>query len=94
MRWAVLTMWAFAIIGMALIGDGSTVQSPVSPNQLEVLFLPVMLGFGLAFVLVLFSRREGAGGLLPRVALFTGLFLVSALPLISRCCRATCRRSR
>ncbi len=81
-RWAVLTMWAFGIVGMAFVGDGTTVPAPVSANQLGVLFLPIMLGFGLAFVLVLFSRREGAGGFLPRVALFTGLFLVSALPLI------------
>ncbi len=81
-RWAVLTIWAFGLVGMALLGDGGTVPPPVSANQLGVLFLPVMLGFGLAFVLVLFSRREGAGGFLPRVALFTGLFLVSALPLI------------
>ena len=81
-RWAVLTMWAFALVGMALIGDGSGVTAPVNSNQLGVLFLPSMLGFGLAFVLVLFSRREGTGGFLARVALFTGLFLVSALPLI------------
>ncbi len=81
-RWAVLTMWAFGIVGMAFIGDGVSAPAPVSPNQLGVLFLPIMLGYGLAFVLVLFSRREGTGGLLPRIALFTGLFLVSALPLV------------
>ncbi len=81
-RWGVLTMWVCAVIGMALVGDGGAAQPPVSANQLEILFLPVMLGFGLAFVLVLFSRRENTGGFLPRVVLFTGLFLVSALPLI------------
>ncbi len=82
MRWAVLTMWAFGLVGMAFIGDGANAPAPVSANQLGVLFLPVMLGFGLAFVLVLFSRREGSGALLQRVALFAGLSLVSALPLI------------
>jgi hypothetical protein len=46
------------------------------------LFLPTMLGYGLAFILVLFSRRDGTSGVLPRLALFTGLFLVSALPLV------------
>ena len=81
MRWGVLTIWIFAVVGMALIGTGAT-GDPVGPNQLQVLFLPIMLGFGLAYVLVLFSRREGNAGLLPRVVLFTILSLVSALPLI------------
>ncbi len=81
MRWAVLTMWVFAVAGMALLGTGGAVE-PVSANQLQVLFLPVMLGFGLAYVLVLFSRREGSVGLLPRIALFAVLVLVSALPLV------------
>ena len=82
MRWAVLTMWAGAVLGMAVIGNGGGALPAVHINQLQVLFLPIMLGFGLAFVLVLFSRREGSGGILSRLILFTALFLVSALPLI------------
>ncbi len=61
LRWAVLLMWAAAVFGMALLGNGDP-SAPVGANQIGVLFLPVMLGFGLAFVLVLFSRREGARG--------------------------------
>ena len=81
LRWGVLAMWFCAIVGMGIVGSGSGGLPPVHANQLQVLFLPVMLGFGLAFVLVLFSRRESSGGLLSRVVLFTALSLVSALPL-------------
>ena len=81
LRWAVLTMWLGAVVGMAVIGNGGGALPAVHANQLQVLFLPIMLGYGLAFVLVLFSRREGSGGLLSRVVLFSVLSLVSALPL-------------
>ena len=81
LRWAVLIMWAAAVVGMALIGNADPSQA-VAANQIGVLFLPVMLGFGLAFVLVLYSRREGAVGQVARLVLFTVLFLVSAVPMI------------
>ena len=82
LRWGVLAMWGCAIVGMAVIGSDSGALPAIHSNQLQVLFLPIMLGFGLAYVLVLFSRRDGSSGLLARVVLFTALFLVSALPLI------------
>ncbi len=76
LRWAVLLMWLAAVFGMALLGN-SDMAAPVGANQIGILFLPIMLGFGLAFVLVLFSRREGEAGATARIVLFTVLFLIS-----------------
>ena len=81
LRLAVLGMWLAAVLGMAVLGN-QDYGAVVGPNQLGVLFLPVMLGFGLAFVLVLFSRRDRDVSPLARVGLFTTLFFISATPLI------------
>ena len=81
-RWVVLLMWVFAVFGMALAGPPDNEPSPViGANQIGVLFLPVMLGFGLAYVLVLFSRRDTADNLAARLIFYVALFVVSALPL-------------
>ncbi len=82
LRNAVLVIWLFAVFGMALLGNVPEPFSPLGANQLGVLFLPIMLGFGLAFVLVLFSRREEALSSVARLILFTVLFVVSGLPLL------------
>ena len=79
LRWAILSMWGAAVLGMSLLG---TTNSALDPNQIGVLFLPVMLGFGVAFVLVLFGRREGGVGSTSRLVLFSSLFLISSVPLI------------
>ena len=81
LKWAVLLMWLAAVFGMAVLGN-SDMAAPVGANQLGVLFLPIMLGFGLAFILVLFSRRDGDSGATARIILFTVLFLISSFPLI------------
>ena len=82
MRNALLVIWLFAVFGMALLGNVPEPYSPTGANQLGVLFLPTMLGFGLAFVLVLFSRRDEALSSVARLALFAVLFVVSGLPLL------------
>ena len=82
LRNAVLVIWLFAVFGMALLGNVPEPFTPLGANQLGVLFLPIMLGFGLAFVLVLFSRRDEALSSVARLVLFTVLFLVSGLPLL------------
>ncbi len=79
LRWAVLVMWGAAVLGMSLLG---TTGAAVEANQIGVLFLPVMLGFGLAFILVLFGRREGGVGSAARLVLFSVLFVISSVPLI------------
>lgn len=80
-RWCVLTLWLFAVFGMSVFGldgDETTYQS----NDLHVLFIPLMIFYGLAFVLVLWSRLEISQRLL-RVAFLTLIFLISGLPLIN-----------
>ena len=52
-RWCILLMWMFAAIGMSLFGieDGL-----YDSNQLNILFIPLMTGYGLAFLSVLWAR--------------------------------------
>jgi len=76
-RWAVLFMWLGAAAGMSVFG----VDSAVSANQLHILFLPVMIFFGLSFLLALASRL-GLDQPLLRGAFITLLFLVSSIPLL------------
>ncbi len=71
------------LVGMAFLGN--TPETPaVSANQLGLLFLPIMLGYGLAFVLVLFARLDVSTRSIARVALFALLLLISGLPMIFR----------
>lgn len=76
-RWAVLLMWLGAVAGMCLFGTGAA----VSVNQLHVLFLPVMTFYGLAFLLVLWSRLE-LGQPLLRAAFLVFLYAVLSVPLL------------
>ena len=52
-RWFILAMWIPSVIGMSLFGlaDGST-----DPNQLHILFIPLMTGYGIAMLAILWSR--------------------------------------
>ena len=76
-RWAVLFMWLGAAAGMSVFG----VDRAVSVNQLHILFLPVMIFYGLAFLLLLASRL-GLEQPFLRGAFITLLFLVSSIPLL------------
>jgi hypothetical protein len=76
-RWAVLLMWLGAVAGMCVFG----VDRAVSVNQMHVLFLPVMTFYGLAFLLVLWSRL-GIELPLVRVIFIVLLYAVSAVPLL------------
>jgi hypothetical protein len=81
MRTAVLLMWLAGLVGMAATRINGGIVAGIGADQLDVLFLPIMIGYGLAFVLVLFSRRENSSAL-GRVILFAVLLLLSALPMI------------
>ena len=54
LRWCVVLMWTGATVGMALFAP----QSPVSTNQMHMVFVPVFAAYGMAFLLVLWKRLD------------------------------------
>ncbi|MEI8038860.1 MAG: hypothetical protein WCJ14_10755 [Verrucomicrobiota bacterium] len=54
-RWAILLMWITTAFGLAFFGI--TIE-PLDPNQLHLLFAPIMTAYGLAFISILWSRLE------------------------------------
>jgi hypothetical protein len=80
LRWAVLTMWLSAVLGMSLLGGD--VDQALGVNQIAILFLPMTLGYGLAFMLVLFGRLEIGNWALARTAFFAVIALLSSLSMI------------
>ncbi len=54
-RWAILVMWIFAAIGMSFYG---VTKNRLDPNQLHLLFAPIMTAYGLAFLSILWSRLD------------------------------------
>jgi hypothetical protein len=83
-RWCLLLMWVFAIIGMSCFGLPES--GDVHANDLHVLFIPMALFYGLAFVLVLWSRlaaeRSEATLQAVRWTFLTGVYLISGFPLL------------
>lgn len=79
-RWCVLSMWIFAVFGMALFGLGDS--TALQANDLHILFVPLMTFYGLAFVLVMWSRLE-INIRLVRLAFLGLLFVISGLPFIT-----------
>lgn len=55
-RWCILAMWVFAVIGMTIYGLHSFTQDRTDPNNLHIIFMPIMTGYGLAFLSVLWNR--------------------------------------
>ena len=78
LRWAILLMWITAFAGMSVFGTGEV----VSVNQLHILFLPVMLFYGLAFILLLWSRLGFEQPLL-RTAFIVLLYVAVAAPMLA-----------
>lgn len=79
-RWAILLMWVFAALGMAFFGISN---EPLDPNQLHLLFAPIMTAYGLAFISILWSRLDVVVGnpILRNVHLIV-VVLICSLPLI------------
>lgn len=77
-RWAVLLMWGFTALGIAIFGIRG---SPVASNQLHVLFIPLMVIFGMAFLLVLFGRLAIREPLL-RGAFMALVIFLAAIPML------------
>ncbi|MCE9587372.1 MAG: hypothetical protein K8R57_03555 [Verrucomicrobia bacterium] len=76
-RWVILIMWIGLTLGMALFG----VKGAVSGNQLHVIFIPIFILFGTAFILVLWNRLNISLKAL-RIAFLTAIFLISGIPMI------------
>jgi hypothetical protein len=76
-RWIILLMWGGMAIGMTLFG----VKGAISGNQLHVIFLPIAVLYGTAFLLVLWNRLNITAKPF-RVLFLTAVFLVSGLPMI------------
>ena len=76
-RWIILLMWVGIAFGMALFG----VKGSISGNQLHIIFLPIFVIYGAAFMLVLWQRLNIT---LPafRVLFLSLVFLFSASPMI------------
>jgi hypothetical protein len=52
-RWVILLMWVTTAVGLSFYGVSS---EGLDPNQLHLLFAPVMAAYGIAFVSILWSR--------------------------------------
>ncbi len=78
LRWAVLSMWTFAFLGMTLAGQ---IGDMISANQLHVLFIPIMTFYGMAMLLILWGRLDISFPF-ARAAFITVLFLISSVQLI------------
>jgi hypothetical protein len=79
-RWAILLMWGFAALGLGFFGIS---KEPLDPNQLHILFAPIMMAYGLAFISILWSRLEivAATPMLANVHHFV-IVGICALPLV------------
>jgi 4-amino-4-deoxy-L-arabinose transferase-like glycosyltransferase len=77
-RWIILAMWAGAVFGMALFGIRE--EQGVAANQLHLIFAPLMTCYGLAYLLVQWSRLD-ISSQLARLAFIVTLFLLCAFPM-------------
>ncbi len=86
-RWCVLSMWFFGVVGMCIFGlephIAAVTPMLVKANDLYVLFIPLMTFYGLALVLVMWSRLE-INIRLVRIGFISFLFIVSAGPFLSQ----------
>lgn len=80
LRWLLLALWAGATLGMAVFG--LTEEQGFAPNQMHLLFVPLMTAFGLAWLLVQWNRLEFQLRI-ARVGFLAFLFLLCGFPLIN-----------
>jgi hypothetical protein len=93
-RWLLFAMWASAVCGMAIFGMKE--EQTLAANQFHLLFVPLFICYGMAYVLVQWDRRIGLGFILPqwgqrsgvhsflRRSLIVAIFAVSSIPLLMR----------
>ena len=78
LRWALFLMWLLAFLGMIFAGQSSDF---FSPNQLHILFIPFMIFYGMAMLLILWTRLE-IHLRYAREVFITVIFIFSGLQLI------------
>ena len=79
-RWALLTMFAFAAFGLALYGIST---DNLDPNQIHLLFAPIMTAYGLAFISILWSKLAFVSTIpMARNVHHIVIIVISALPLL------------
>jgi len=76
-KWCVLAMWVSALIGMSFF-RGFTA---VSENQIHVIFIPLFIAFGMAFLFVLWSRLEWGGDIM-RIAFVSLIIFLCGVPML------------
>ncbi len=54
-RWAILMMWIGGAVGLAFFGIS---KDTLDPNQLHLLFAPLMTAYGVALISILWARLE------------------------------------
>ena len=54
-RWAILLMWVTTAVGLAFFG---VTPKGLDPNQLHLVFAPIMAAYGLALISILWCRLE------------------------------------
>ncbi|MDD5198281.1 MAG: glycosyltransferase family 39 protein [Terrimicrobiaceae bacterium] len=77
-RWCVLAMWVAAVLGMAAYGP---ISGTVSELQLHAVFIPLMIFYGLAFLLVLWNRL-GFQHSLMRLVFNVIIVFLAAIPML------------
>lgn len=76
LRWLVALMWACSAVGMSVFAP----SDQISVNQLHMLFLPLFIAYGIAFLLVLWNRMDLRFPY-ARNAFLAVVFFVSAIPM-------------
>lgn len=80
-RWGILLMWLFGALGMAVFGIDR--EHSTHPNQIHILFAPVMAAYGLAFISILWSRLDVVANVpFLRNAHFIVVVILSAAPML------------
>ncbi|MEO6788145.1 MAG: glycosyltransferase family 39 protein [Chthoniobacteraceae bacterium] len=89
LRWGILLMLLFGALGMAFFGFAdSDLQTDLQSNDLYPLFIPITTAYGLALVLVMWSRVQVAGRDLAsirqvNIAFHALIILICAFPLLN-----------
>ncbi|MEM1083593.1 MAG: glycosyltransferase family 39 protein [Verrucomicrobiota bacterium] len=80
-RWLILLMWFLGAVGMAIFGISSA--NELHPNQVHILFAPIMAAYGLAFISILWSRLPMVATIpMLRHAHYIAIVAFSAAPIV------------